>query len=227
MARDDVFQVRHSAWPAVGESGAERAVINRLGAQVVVDFFSQLILGGWAYHMQLGTEDAPINSTTAIDDQLVWGVIDNNAGYAAIPLGCQITIANWSTATLFNSMLEWDKDLKRYSSGGTAFTLANLRGDDANSFNGAAYVGTDVTVIAKSAVPNSVEFFRGQVVEDAQATPDAAAASIALQYSARLHPFVVMVDASSFLIHHGTTTADCSSYGNAQIGQLSKALITP
>lgn len=226
MARDDVFLVRHNSIPAVGESNPERAVLNRMGFQVVVDFFTQMILSGYAYHMQLGTEDAPINSTTSIDDQLVWAVIDNNAGYAMLPFGAQVLIANWTTATLVNTMLEVDKDLKRYSSGGTAYVLANLRGDDPNSFNGAAYVGTDVTVAAKSAVPNSVELFRGTVVEDAQATPAAADATIAFQYSARVNPTIVTVDASSILLHHGAATADVSSYGSLQVIQFPKALIS-
>lgn len=227
MSREDPFLVRHSSWPAAGESGAERAVINRLGAQIVVDFWTQLVLGGWAYAMQIGTEDAPVASTTAIDDQLVWGVVDNNAGYVTIPMTCQIVVANWTTATLLNAMLEWDKDQKRFASGGTAFVPANLRGDDPRSFNGAAYVGTDVTVAAKSAVPNSVEFFRGLVVEDAQATPAAADASIALNYNAARDGFPVLVDASSYLIHFGATTADVNGYGSTKFAQLDKAMLVP
>lgn len=227
MAREDPFIVRHSSIPAVGEANGERGILNRLGAQVVVDLMTQLILAGKAYHMQIGTEDAPVNSTTSIDDQLVWMVADNNAGYAMIPLGLQILIANWTTATLVNSMLEADKDLKRYSSGGTAYVPANLRGDDPSSANGAFYVGTDITVAAKSAVPNTVELFRAQVVEDAQATPAAADATIACQYSIRDHPFIVLVDAASLLVHHGSATADVSSYGNLQFAQFEKALVTP
>ncbi len=73
---------------------------------------------------------------------------------------------------------EIDKSKKRYSSGGTAYTPANLRGDSPRSFNGAAYVGTDITALAKSAVPASVELRRGLVVEDAQATPAAGDASL-------------------------------------------------
>lgn len=225
MSRDDPFLVRHTSLPAVGESNGERAVLNRLGFQVVTDFFTQLILGGHAYHIQIGTEDAPVDSTTAIDDELAWACVDNNAGYALIPIGAQITIANWTTATIVGAMLEADKGKKRYSSGGTAFVPANLRGDDLRSFNGAAYVGTDVTVAAKSAVPDSVELRRGLHVEDAQATPDAAAASIAFEYSARVHPFIVLTDASAIVLHHGATTADVKSYGGLQFAQLDKALV--
>lgn len=225
MSREDGFLVRHSSWPAVGESNGERAVVNRLGSAVVTDFITQLILGGWAYHMQLGTEDAPINSTTAIDDELVWAVVDNNAGYATIPLAAQVVIANWTTATLVNAMLEIDKSKKRYSSGGTAYTPANLRGDSPRSFNGAAYVGTDITALAKSAVPASVELWRGLVVEDAQATPAAGDASIMFEFTARKHVTGVLVDASSLVLHFGATTADVAGYGLLQFAQVDKAML--
>lgn len=225
MGREDAFRVRHSSVPALGESTQDQAVLNRMGFQVVTDFFTQLILGGFAYHMQLGTEDAPINSTTSIDDQLVWAVVDQNAGYAMLPLGAQVLIANWTTSTLVNSMLEADKDKVRYASGGTAFVSANLRGDDPRAFSGAAYVGTDVTVAAKSAVPNSVELYRGQVVEDAQATPAAGDATVAFLYSARVNPFIVLTDASSLLLHHGSATADVLSYGSMQYAQFEKGLV--
>jgi hypothetical protein len=227
MGREDPFIVRNSL-AAVSESTSYQASLNRAGTLIVTDFLTQLILGGYAYHIQAGTEDAPVAATAAIDDQLAFMLVDQNVGYAMLPLGLQTVIANWSTSTLFNTMLEADKDLKRYSSGGTAFTPANLRGDDPYSFNGAAYVAAaDVVPIAKSAVPNSVELWRGGVIEDAQATPDGAAAAVGgtATYSIRTNPFIVLVDASSFVIHHGATTADPNSYGNFQFAQFVKGLI--
>ena len=226
MARDDAFLVRHTSLPAVGEASSQQGVINRMGFQVVTDFLTQLVLGGFAYHIQAGTEDAPVASTAAIDDALAFMLVDQTAGNAMIALGCQIQIANWTTATLVNSMLEADKDKARYSSGGTIFVPANLRGDDPRSFGGVAYTVTaDIVAAAKSAVPNSVELKRGTVVEDAQATPPAADANVAFSYSARVDPIIVLVDASSFVVHHGATTADVNSYGNFQFAQFDKTLV--
>lgn len=226
MSRDDAFLVRHSTVPAVGEATSQQGVLNRMGFQVVTDFFTQLILGGYAYHIQAGTEDAPVASTAAIDDTLAFMLVDQNVGYAMLPLGLQVLVANWTTATLVNTMLEADKGKKRYSSGGTAFVPANLNGEDPRSFNGVAYTVTaDIVAAAKSAVPDSVELYRAQVVEDAQATPAAADASIAAAYSARTHPFIVLTDASSFVVHHGATTADVNSYGNFQFAQFDKGLV--
>lgn len=228
MAREDVFRVRNTSWPALGESGQEQAVINRSGSLIVTDFLTQLILGGWAYHIQAGTEDAPVASTAAIDDQLAFMLVDQNAGYAMLPLGVQTVIANWTTGTLFNTMLEADKDKARYNSGGTLFVPTNLRGDDPRTFSGVAYVcAADIVANAKSAVPNSVELWRGGVTEDAQATPDAAAAANGgnATYSIRVNPFIVLTDVSSFVVHHGATTADANSYGNFQFAQVEKGLL--
>lgn len=228
MAREDVFRVRNTSWPALGESSSEQAVINRAGAVIVADFLTQLILGGWAYHIQAGTEDAPVASTAAIDDQLAFMLVDQNTGYAMLPLGLQTIIANWTTGTLFNTMLEADKDKVRYASGGTLFVPANLRGDDLHSFSGVAYTVTaDIVAAAKSAVPNSVELWRAGVIEDAQATPDGAAAALGgkAEYSIRNNPFIVLTDLSSFVVHHGATTADANSYGNFQFAQVEKSLL--
>jgi len=196
---------------------------NRRAEQVVIDFWSQLVFDGRVYHIQFGTEDAPIASTAAIDDELVWGVVDNVAGSVLIPTNAQVTIATWTTATITNAMLEADMAKRRYSSGGTAFVPRNLRGDTPYTFQGNAYVGTDITALAKSAVPNSVELKRGLNVEDAQGTPAAADASIAFTYSARVDPNVVLVDASSLVLHFGATTADVTGYGSLQFASFDKA----
>jgi hypothetical protein len=224
MGREDPFQVRHASWPAMAEGNADRAVINKVGSLVVTDFFTQLVLGGWAYHIQIATEDAPVASTAAIDDELVWMLVDNNAGYALIPLHGEAHVANWTTGTLVNSMLEADKDKKRYTSGGTAYTPANLRADDPRSFNGNAYVGTDITAATKSAVPNTVEFARKVHSEDAIGT--AVGADFApFVYDIRGNVPLVLVDASSLLFHHGAATADVNSYGNLQFAQIDKAML--
>jgi hypothetical protein len=219
MSDFPVYQGSYPIYPN-GSSSGGRA--NRRGEQVVIDFWSQLYFDGRMYHIQLGTEDAPINSTAAIDDQLVWAVVDNNAGNVLIPTNTQVTIANWTTATLVNAMLEADMAKKRYSSGGTPFVPRNLRSDTPFGASVAAYVGTDVTVAAKSSGTDSVELKRGLVIEDAQATPDPAGASVEFNYSIRTDPMVILADAASILLHFGATTADVSGYGSMQFASMDK-----
>ena len=226
MARDDVFLVRHSSIPAISEAVAERAIINRMGMQVVIDFFDQLILSGLAYHVQLGTEDAGVNSTTAIDDALVSLLIDNNAGYAMIPLLYEVTPGVLSTATLVQAMLEIDMAKKRYSSGGTAFTPRNLHAQAPASLNGAAYVGPDITALAKTAVPDSVELARKFFTEDALADsigyPGAWDPCV---YSVKKRPMAITYGVGSVLGHFGSASADVTGYAVIEVAQLSIAQV--
>jgi len=228
MARDDVFLVRHSSTPMLAEGNEERAVINRLGFQVVTDFFTQLVLSGFAYHMQVGTEDAGDGLTDTIDDALCAFVADNSAGNAMIPLLYEINPGVIAGATLVMAMLEVDKDKVRYSSGGTAYVPANLRTDDPNAANGSFYImeGAGIVAAAKSAVPNSVELARKDFLEDALAdTIGYPGAWDPVIYSICSRPPTVLVDASSILGHAGSATAVVTGYGCLQFAQFDKDLV--
>lgn len=225
MSREDPFLVRHTSLPAVGEANGERAVLNRMGFQVVTDFFTQIGLAGFTYQMQIGTEDAPANSTTSIDDQLAEGVADNIAGYAMIPLLFEVNFDFVDTAVNSDVMLEWDKAKVRYTSGGTAFVPANLRGDDPYAAVGSYYVGPDVTVAAKSAVPDSVELARRAPNEDVVTDPTTGKLGWdPVIYSCRTRPVVVGIDACSFVQHIGAGTADINIYAAFQFAQFAKSL---
>ncbi len=231
MAREDPFLVRHNTIPAVAESTAVRAVINRLGVQVVTDFFTQLTLSGFAYHMQAGTENAGDGMTNVIDDVLVAMIADNTAGNAMIPLLYETTpgvVA--ATAVLAMAMLEVDKDKARWAddASGTAFTPANLRSDDPNAASGNFRImeGAGVVAAAKSAVPNSVELARKDFLEDALAnTIGYPGAWDTVVYSIRTRPMCVLVDASSIVGHFGSATALLTGYCVLQFAQFSKTLV--
>ncbi len=224
MARDDLFEVRSTSLPKLGEGTAQRAIVGSYGAQVVVDQLTHWILAGYGFHMQIGTEDAPVNSTTSIDDALVWMLADNQAGSVMVPLLYELNLDFVDTAVNIDAMLELDKDKVRYSSGGTAFVPANLRSDDLESAGGSFYVGTDITAAAKSAVPNSVELARKSITEDAVTDP--ATGKMAWDpavYNIRTRPPAFLIDASSILCHFGAGTADANGYGVLQFAQFPKA----
>jgi len=230
MSRSDIFLARHNAIPAVAEANEERAVINLLGFQVVTDFFTQLVLSGYAYHIQIGTEDAGCCSTTSIDDILVWMVADNVAGCAMIPLLYEVNPGVVAGATLAMAMLEVDKDKARYSSSGTAYVPSNLRTDDPNSASGSFYfttaAGTGVVTSAKSAVPNSVELARKDFLEDTLAdTLGYPGTWDPCIYSVMSRPPCVLVDASSIVCHNGAASADTTGYGCLQFAQFDKDLV--
>ena len=226
MSRDDPFLVRHTSWPAVGESNGERGVLNRAGALVVADFYQQLALGGWAYHIQVGALSTAVAGTAALTALIGVGLVDNNAGYATLPLHSEMHIATYSTATLFLSMIEADMAKKRFTSGGTALTPRNLRGDAPHSFNGAAYNNTGTLVIAAaSAAPHSVELARGVGSEDAQPATTFTDRGAHFIWDVRNGHPVILVDAGSIVMHHGSTSATDTMYGNLQFAQVEKALI--
>lgn len=228
MSRDDPFIVRNNAFPPIGEAVAERAVINKLGFQVVVDFFTQLTLSGLTYHVQMGTEAAGVAFTTTIDDQLVSMLMDNNAGYALIPLRFEANTGVYAGATLSYAMLELDMAKKRYSSGGTAFVPRNLHAQAPASWNGVAYVAgsSDITSLTKTAVPDSVELSRRQFTEDALADTIGYPGSWGKEiFSMRTHPIAVSYGVSSLIGHVGSASADMTGYAVLQAAQLTIAQV--
>ena len=225
---EEVFRVRHTTIPAVGEADAVLAIVNRLGSQIVTDFFTQLILSGYAYHMQAGTEDAGINSTDAMDDELVWMVADNAVGEAMMPLGYDCTPGLHGAAAISMAMLEVDKGKVRYVSGGTTYAPANLRSDDPNSPNGTFKIvqGAGIVTAAKSAVPDTVELARKSFTENTLADtlgyPGAWETQV---YSIRRDAPCVIIDAGSIVGHFGASGADLVGYGTLQFAQFDKALV--
>ena len=178
--------------------------------------------------MQAGTESTGINSTAAIADTLVWMVADNTVGNAMIPLGYDCTPGVHAGATIAMAMLEVDKDIIRYSSGGTTYVPANLRSDDPNSASGTFKIvaGAGIITAAKSAVPNTVELARKAFTEDALADSIGYPGAWETQvYSIRRDAPVVIVDAGSIVGHFGAAGGDMVGYGSLQFAQFSKTLI--
>ena len=183
----------------------------RDGSLVTVDWIQAAIIEGRGHMLQLGTEDAPIDSTTSIDDALVWAVVDITEGYSVIPFYAEAAIATWTTATLINMMIEVDNAKVRYSSGGTAFTPLGLRTGTGIpvATQATAYVGTDVTVAAKTA-SGSLEIARPQSIE--VNLGDAADDVPSFVWEPARVPIVD--GPGAVLFHLGAATADVTAYGN-------------
>lgn len=229
MSREDPNLTRYTSFPAVAEGQRTTAVLNSMGMRVAVDFFTQLALSGFTYHVQVGTENAGATLTGAIDDQLAAVLADNNAGNAIIPLFYHVDPGVLAGATVAQAMLELDKEKNRYSSGGTAFTPENLNGLDLNSFNGSAYVcgASDIVAAAKTAVPDSVELARRTFIEDALADSIGYPGAWDLDiYDVRKNPVAVGVDTCSLVGHAGSATADLTGYVVLQFAQLPKSSIS-
>jgi hypothetical protein len=196
----------------------------RDGALFVADWTMALAMEGRAFLLQFGTEDAPINSTTSIDDALVEAVVDVASGTTAIPYYGQGVVGTWQNGTLYNYMIEIDNAKARYTSGGTSFTPLALRTDAPIASTSTAYVGPDVTVSAKSA-GGSLEVYRESIEVN---VGDAADYWPKMEYKALADAGVppIVVGAGSVLVHFGAATGDATVYGNLQWFEIPSSMVT-
>lgn len=228
MSRDDPFLVRHQSIPAVGESQAERAIINRMGALVVVDLITQWLLSGFCFHIQGGTEDAPLNTTAAIDPTLAFILADNGSG-VMVPLKFEANISAFTTATLAQAMLEADMGKARYSSGGTVYVPKQMNGaaSSASAANGTFYTatGSDIAAAAKTAVPGSIELARRTFEEDVIADPgNGLLVGDRDVFNIKRQPAVIVPQPGSLICHFGAATADATGYGVLEFAQFPATL---
>lgn len=200
---------------SVGSEEKVRATVDQYGCPVGMDFFDWMSLIGRVYTMHLGTEDAPIDSTTSIDDALVWGLIDVPDGLTIAVLEASVHVVDFTTGTLAHMMVETDAKL-RYTSGGTAYTLLNMNTGKANASGLAAYVGTDITSAAKGT--GSREIARHVMSNDAKATQLADENNNWIWRPQRYIP--VVEGEGSVLLHFGAATADVTGYGSLKVALL-------
>lgn len=228
MSRDDPFLVRHRSIPQISEANADRAIINNFGAQVVIDLVLQWLLSGFCFHMQTGTEDAPITTNGPLDPTKPIMVADNSSG-VMVPLRFEANISAFTTETLVQAMLEADMGKVRYSSGGTVFVPKQLNGaaTSANAANGIFYTieGSDIVAAAKTAVPGSVEFARRTMGEDAIADPGVGMLrGDSDVFNIRRQGSIIVPTPGSILAHFGSATADVTGYGVLEFAQFSTGL---
>ena len=223
----EIGTVRQNSYSNYSEGQERSARLNRRGELVVIDFFSQCVLDGRTFHLQIGTEDAPVNTTGALDDTLGDILWDNPVGHTAMPFSASVNIVDVTTATLISAMIEVDRALNRYSSGGTAYVPENLRTDRPRvAVGGAFYVGApDVTLAAKTAVPGSIELWRHNFGNDALAT-QLMSEILNQRFSLRDNPFAVVVGTGSLILEVGAATADATHYGMLDVIQIPTESVT-
>ena len=218
-------KVRQNTYESYPEGTERELRVNRRGELVVMDFWTQLALDGRLFHMQIGTEDAPVASTASIDDAMVWALVDGATGTTYIPCFVDVTLAlPGNTSATGDAMFEIDRAKARYTSGGTAFVPENLRTDRPRvSAAAAAYVGTDITAAAKTAVPGSLEVGRKYLFNTAISTTNEASdfnSNLVPLYSCHRNAPVVVVGVGSMVLHFGAGTADVNGYGVMQWGEI-------
>ena len=195
-------------------SGDDRFIAPRAsrdGALITQSWGQALVNEGKSYQVQLGTEDAPSQSTTSIDDILVWAVVDVPTGTAIIPYSAQAVIATWGSSTLVNFLIEIDNAKTRYSSAGATFTPLNHRTDisTASSVTAKINTGTETGVVTTAKTTGgSLEVFRESIEVN---VGDEADYNPPILWEPDSAPLVV--GPASVVLHLGAASSDVTAYG--------------
>jgi len=134
---------------AAGENTWTAAKGNKMGALVVIDFFTQMALEGRAFQVRAGTVATGLAADAVLTDTAAQMCVDAVAGNTIIPVGIRLGLRDVATATTLQCAM---KAVGVVSSAGTAFTpLPLYQGGIASSAT--ARVATDggVTVTAETA----------------------------------------------------------------------------
>ena len=182
------------------------------GTLGAIDWRMLKVMEGKVFQIQAGTEDAAINSTAGIDDELVFAVVDVPSGIIAIPIRAELHVEQFTTATSVLCMLEVDRAKVRWSSAGAAFTPLNLNTGSSAASGCTSYVTVDGqtgVVTATKTTGGSIEVARLVVTEDAITTTSGDEKFFL--YDDVCPPFVK--GPASMLLHFGAATADVKGYG--------------
>lgn len=124
MSNDTVF-VAHDTLAAGAEGTWAAAKGNKLGFQIVMDFYTQMALEGRVYQVRAGTISVPLVGDIVITDTAAEMAADVTSGTTIIPVQANLSL-NLVAQALFESGL---KSVATVSSSGTAFTPLNLKSD--------------------------------------------------------------------------------------------------
>jgi hypothetical protein len=222
----EMIDTRQQTYDTYGDAQFRPLRGNRRGELVVCDFWTQLVLDGRMFHLQVGTESAGVDTTTTAADTLVWMLVDGAAGTTYIPALYEIAVEELASATQIEAYLEIDRAKARYESGGTAFVPTPMRCDSPRvSVAAVAYVGTDITALDKTAVPGSIELGHHTFTEDA-INPATGNELHKYVLSARERPLGAVVGVGSILGHCAASTGDAKAQGCLQWAELPTTAVT-
>ncbi len=117
------LKVVQNALAPFGETTYSGGIANRLGIQVVQDFYTYMALVGAGYQVRGGTISVPLVGDVLITDTAAEMCADAATGTTIIPVWCNINF-NLAAATLFETA---GKSVATVSSAGTAFVPLPLR----------------------------------------------------------------------------------------------------
>jgi len=140
------LRVVQNALAPFGESTFSGGLANRLGQQVVMDFYTHAVLAGAGYQVRAGTLSVPLVGDVLITDTAAEMCVDAAVGTVILPTSANINF-NLAAATLFEVA---GKSVATASTAGTAFVPLPLR-------SGGAAAVTTARVQAAGAVTVTAE----------------------------------------------------------------------
>ncbi len=234
----EIGRVRQNSYDNWSEGQDRLGRLNRRAELVTIDFYTQMVLDGRMFAVQIGTVDAAggVNSTgTAPADTVVWALTDAAGGTTIIPVTAQVAIETWTTSTLVNFMLEADMGKVRFSAvgGGGAFTALNMRGDSPRAAASTSYVnlttGAGVTAAAKSTiggVDGSHEFYQNAIEVNVGNAADAATDAGMTWRAKDAGDPPVIPGPGSFVMHLACASADLTATGHYHFIELPTESVT-
>jgi len=150
MSDQRIF-VAHDTVAASGEGAWVPKKGNKLGFEVIVDFYTQMAIEGRAFQVRAGTISVPAVGDIVITDTAADMCVDAALGTTIIPVYCNISY-NLAAGTLFEAA---GKSVATASTVGAAFVPLNLKSDGPAAVStarvaetGSAAVGVTVTTEA-------------------------------------------------------------------------------
>lgn len=198
--------IQQNALAPLGESTRSGGIATRLGAQVVVDFYTYMALVGAAYQVRAGTITTPLVGDVVITDTAAEMCSDASTGTTIIPVSLQVSV-RLSTGTLQEYAA---KSVGTVSSAGAAFVPLPLRSNAAAATSTARVAAAGgVTVTAELATTTARHWeFANPVAAGAGADPGLAA----IPWQPRVPP--TLVGPRCFYVQIAATTTGPSYYAH-------------
>ncbi len=150
---------------AAGENTRVAVKGNKMGYQIAIDFYTQMVMEGRVYQVRAGTKSDPAVGDIVITDTAAEMCVDAVLGTTLMPVYCNISY-NLAAATKFEAA---GKSVATVSTVGAAFVPLNLKSDGPAATSTARVdetgsAATGVTVTAETVTTTLRHFSTSQPV---------------------------------------------------------------
>ena len=208
------IKVAHDSLSAAAEGTWAAAKGNKLGFQIVMDFYTQMAIEGRVYSIRAGTISAPLVGDQPLIDARAEMAVDCLVGTTIIPVTVIVGINIMpGTANEFKGQSD-----ATASSGGDVYTPLNLKSDGVAAVSSARVdAAGGVTVTAEVVTTTRLHFSKGAAIA-------AGAYALNIDWSPKAPP--VLVGERSFYVQMGGTTTGPSYFANIDYIELPTANIS-